>query len=275
MDLPTRVAVGSDGSSTADRAVEVASTLALAFDVPLVVVTAWSRDTDDPRSKDEVVGSSEWDGEARWAQQVVADAAAVARRAGVPDVRTDTPVGPPGQAMASLATQQPGTLVVVGTVGLDSGAERLLGSIPHHLTHHIAGDLLLVRADPDATHDWSTVLLTTDGSETSVAAARTGLALARALEATPVLVSAGSDQASLEQTLDEVAERIDDDQGALTLEAAVGDDISEALIEACQGRGLLVLGNHRMHGVGRLLGSVPNDLTHKVPTDILLVDTSR
>ena len=275
MDLPERIAVGSDGSRTANRAVEVAGTLALAFDVPLLVVTAWRRDGDDPRSKEEAAGDEEWHGEARWAQQVVADAAAVARRAGVPDVRTYTPVGAPGEALENLAAQQPGTLVVVGTVGLDSGTERLLGNIPHHLTHHVPGDLLLVRSTEGATHDWSTVVLTTDGSDTSVVAARTGLALARLLESRPVLVSAGTDEAELEQTLRTVADRIDDGDGPLELEAVVSDDVSDALADTAAGRGLLVLGNHRMHGMGRLLGSVPNDLTHRVPTDILLVNTSR
>ena len=275
MDLPKRIAVGSDGSRTANRAVEVASTLALAFDVPLLVVTAWRRDADDPRSKEEAAGDEEWHGEAQWAQQVVADAAAVARKAGVPDVRTYTPVGSPAQALENLAAQQPDTLVVVGTVGLDSGAERLLGNIPHHLTHHVPGDLLLVQSTEGATHDWSTVVLTTDGSDTSVAAARTGLALARLLESSPVLVSAGDDESELERTLREVADRIDDGEGGLELEAAVGDDVSAALVDAAADRGLLVLGNRRMHGMGRLLGSVPNDLTHRVPTDILLVNTSR
>jgi nucleotide-binding universal stress UspA family protein len=99
--------------------------------------------------------------------------------------------------------------------------------------------------------------------------------VARTLDATPVLVSAGSDEAALERTLRQVAERIDDGDGPLELEAAVGDDVSDAIVEAATGRGLLVLGNRRMHGVGRLLGSVPNDLTHRLPTDILLVNTSR
>lgn len=274
MDRPLRIAVGSDGSSTANRAVEVASGLALAFDIPLLVVTAWRRDTADPRSKEEAAGAGNWHGEAQWAQQVVADAAGVARRAGVEDVHTYTPVGSPGQAMENLAAQEPGTLVVVGTVGLDSGTERLLGNIPHHLTHHAPGDLLLVRSGAEETHDWSEVVLTTDGSDTSVEAARVGLRVARAFDSTAILLSAGSDEAALEATLNEVADRIDDG-GELVLEAAVGDDVSEAIADAATGRGLLVLGNRRMHGFGRLLGSVPNDLTHKIPTDILLVNTSR
>ena len=275
MSPPTRVAVGSDGSRTANRAVAVASDVALAFDVPLTVVTAWRRDTHDPRSKEEAAGGSDWVGEAEWAQQIVAEAAAVARRAGVSDVRTFTPVGAPGEALENLAAQHAGTLVVVGTVGLDSGAERLLGNIPHHLTHNAPGDLLLVRSEQDASHDWSRIALATDGSDTSVRAVRVGLALARALDATPTLVSAGRDEAALERTLHDVADRVDDGDGPLELQAAVGDDVSDALVDAARDHGLLVLGNRRMHGMGRLLGSVPNDLTHRIPTDILLVNTSR
>lgn len=272
--LPTRIAVGSDGSATAARAVEQASTLALAFDVPLVVVTAWRRDTPDTRTKEEAAGSST-STEAEWAQSTVADAAAVARNAGVPDVRTYTPVGSPGEALENLAADRPGTLIVVGTVGLDSGTERLLGNIPHHLTHHAPGDLLLVRSEEAVEHDWSRIALTTDGSDTSIKGARLGLALARALDATPTLVSAGADEDELVDTLRDVADDIDDGEGPLELEAAIGGDVSGALEDAAAGFGLLVLGNRRMHGIGRLLGSVPNDLTHTLPTDILLVNTSR
>lgn len=275
MDLPSRIAVGSDGSVTANRAVEVAATLALACDVPLLVVTAWRRDLERPPGGQHGTDADEWHGEARWARQVAADAAARARGTGASDVHTYTPVGAPGQALENLAAEHSGTLVVVGTVGLDSGSERRLGTIPHHLTHQTPGDLLLVRPGPWTGHGWSTVVLTTSGSDSSVAAARTGLALARRLEAAPVLVSAGRDREGLQRTLREVADRIDDGGGPVEPEALVADDVSDALVAASADRGLLVLGNRRMHGMGRLLGSVPNDLTHKVPTDILLVNTSR
>jgi nucleotide-binding universal stress UspA family protein len=270
----TRIAVGSDGSRTANRAVAVASTVSLAFDVPLMVVTAWRRDAIDTRSAAEASGAETYIGEAPWAQSIVADAAAVARRAGVQDVRTYTPVGAPGDALENIAHDRPGTLIVVGTIGLNSGAERLLGNIPHHLTHHADADLLLVKSLDD-THNWGTIALATDGSEGSIIACETGLALARALDATPVLLSAGREESAVVEILQTVADRIDDRQGPLELEAAVGDKVSDALADAAEGHGLLVLGNRRMRGAGRLLGSVPNDLTHRVPTDILLVNTTR
>lgn len=271
MDTPGRIAVGADGSSTADRAVEVAVRLALALDVPLVVVTARRPDTDDTTSGDGGAGRAAWQGEAEWAEQVVADAADLARRAGVPDVRTHTPSGGAEEALQQLATRQPGTLLVVGAVGLDS-TDRRLGHVSHHLAHHVAGDLLLVRGGADANHDWSEVVLTTDGSDTSVQAALTGLALARTLDTTPLLVHVGRDAAAVEATLRAVADRIDDG-GPLGLEPVVGEDVSGAIADAATGRGLLVVGNHRMHGLGRLLGSVPDDLVHALPTDLLLVNT--
>ncbi len=276
MTRTTRVAVGSDGSATATRAVEVASTVALASDVPLIVVTAWRRDAIDTRSPAEAAGAGteRYVGEAQWAQSIVADAAAVARRAGVEDVRTYTPVGAPGEALENIAHERPGTLIVVGTVGIASGAERMLGNIPHHLTHHADADVLLVKSLDDI-HDWATIALATDGSETSIVACQAGLALARALDATPVLVCAGADESELVEILQTVADQIDDGEGPLELEAAVGSNVSDALADAAEGHGLLVLGNRRMHGAGRLLGSVPNDLTHRVPTDILLVNTTR
>lgn len=261
MQTPRRIAVGSDGSSTADRAVEVGLRLALALDVPLLVVTASREDAD----------GSAWHGEAEWARQVVADAADVARRAGVPHVRTLTPVGAADDALLDLAQQEPSTLLVVGAVGLDS-TDRRLGHIPHRLTHHAPGDLLLVHAGADAIHDWSEILLTTDGSDTSVQAARTGLALARALDATPILVHVADDAGAAGATLHAAVDRIDDG-GTIQLEPVVGEDVSRELADAATGRGLLVLGNHRMHGIGKLLGSVPDDLVHALPTDVLLVNT--
>lgn len=273
MTRTTRVVVGTDGSPTAERAIEVGATVALATDVPLVVVTSWQRSTHDDRSALEAAGGPERIESAHWAQETVADGAAVGRRAGVEDVRTLIPVGEPGIALENLAAEQPGTLLVVGTLGLTAASERLLGNIPHHLTHHAPGDLLLVKTDA-ADHDWRTIALATDGSDTAERACRAGLDLARRLDATPVLVSAGSDDGKVDEVLDRVAEAIDDG-GPLELESVVGDDVPKDLISVAADHGLFVLGNRRMHGMARLLGSVPNDLTHNVPTDLLLVDTSR
>ena len=274
MELPQRILVGSDGSPTAHRAVEVAAVLALALDAPLVVTAVWQATDGRSRSRARAGDDARaWQGERAWAEQVAADAAEVARHAGVPQVSTTTPSGAPNRTIAALAGEAPDTLVVVGAVGLDSGTDRRLGSIPHHLTHEVPGHVLLVRPGTGPVADWPQVVLTTDGSDTSVHAARTGLALARALSLPAVLVSAGTDDEELYATLEEVADRIGDDE-PLSLQPVVGHEVSEALADAAEDRGLLVLGNRGMRGVRRLLGSVPDDLVHRLPTDLLLVDTS-
>ena len=260
MDLPQRIVVGTDGSSTAARAVDVAVALALATDAPLVVTTVWREQPD----------GDGWQGEQAWAEQVVADAAAVVRRAGVRDVTIRTPAGEPGAAIEAVAAEQPRTLVVVGSIGLDTGPERRLGSIPHHLTHSAPGDLLLVRPATTPAPDWAEVVLTTDGSDTSLHACRVGRALAATLE---LPVSAGRDVDGLAALLREVAAVLDD-EGDLGLEPVAAEDVSEALATAAADRGLLVLGNRGMRGLGRLLGSVPDDLVHRLPSDLLLVNTS-
>lgn len=272
MELPQRIVVGSDGSPTALRAVEVAAVLALACDAPLVAVAVW-QPADGRRRARPASDDGAWQGARAWAEQVAADAAEAVRRAGVEDVTTATPRGAPGKVMAELAAEVANSLVVVGSVGLDSGSQRRLGSIPHHLTHRAAGDTLLVRPGDGPAADWPEVVLTTDGSDTSLRAARTGLALAGVLSLPAVLVHAGPDRDELVATLTEVTERLGD--GAeLPIEAAVGHGVSEVLAEAAAGRGLLVLGNRGMRGLGRLLGSVPDDLVHRMPSDLLLVDTS-
>lgn len=262
MDLPHRIVVGTDGSGTAARAVDIAAALALATDAELVVTTVWQEHPD----------GDGWQGERTWADQVVADAAAVARRAGVEDVATRTPAGEPGAALQTVASEEPATLVVVGSVGLDTGPERRLGSIPHHLTHTAPGDLLLVRPATTPAPDWSEVVLTTDGSDTARHATRVGLALAHALGLPATLVSVGRDGERVADLLRGVAAGLAEDE--LVLEPVVAEDVSEGLAAAAADRGLLVLGNRGMRGLSRLLRSVPDDLVHHLPSDLLLVNTT-
>jgi nucleotide-binding universal stress UspA family protein len=56
---------------------------------------------------------------------------------------------------------------------------------------------------------------------------------------------------------------------------AVKKDPAEALlsIAADVGADLIVVGNHGMHGAKRLLGSVPNEVSHKARCNVLIVST--
>lgn len=272
------VIVGTDGSRTATRAVRSAAALAAALGVPLSVVTAWARRRDDaPVASEEAryPGGVAERHEARWATTTTADAAAVARGLGVTDVRQHTPVGAPADALVRLGEQHPGALLVVGTAGLAERTERVVGNVPHQLTHHAGRDLLLVRSGTDdGPHRWRRVALATDGSRTAARACRRGHALATALAAEVVLLTVDRDRGHGEEVLGRAAADLPDGD-ALTREVALAPDAARGLTEAATTYDLLVLGNRRMSGPSRLLGSVSNPVTHHVPTDLLLVDTTR
>jgi nucleotide-binding universal stress UspA family protein len=270
----TEVLVGSDGSTTAQRAVRAAARLALVLGVPLTVVTAWTREiADGPSLREEsrYPGGGASGAEAMWATQTVADAASAARSQGLDDVHTATPQGSPAEALLDLAASRPGSLVVVGGRGLDQRSERWVGNVPHQLTHHCPRDLLLVRSH-EKHHDWGSVAIATDGSPTASLAVEHGLALARSLGITPTLLTVARDEDAGSRVLDRARAGVDDE---VATEVVVDGDVRRGLVEAARGHDLLVLGNKGMSGPSRLLGSVANRVTHEIPTDLLLVNTTR
>lgn len=276
--LPYReVIVGTDGSPTATAAVRVAATVAVRLGLPLAVATAWYRERPDaPPASEEAryPGGSAASNEASWATDTTAHAAGIARAIGVDEVRQHTPVGAPAEALLDLADGRPGALIVVGTAGLDRRAERIVGNVPHQLTHHATRDLLLVDSveSDDEPGSWATVALATDGSDTATRACAAGLAVARALGATATLLTVARDEARGQTVLDRTAAALDGGD-ALDRRVVTGD-IAGALTAAGAEYDLLVLGNKGMSGPSRLLGSVSNKVTHDVPTDLLLVNTS-
>ena len=270
-----QVLVGTDGSPTATRAVEAASRLAVALGVPLVVVTAWQRRPQDPPPPSEEAaypaGGGAAGAESAWATTTTSDAAATARRAGVSDVRQAQPIGRPAEALLAVAEEHPEALLVVGTYGLADRTERLVGNVPHALTHHSPVDLLLTTASPEP---WTTVGLATDGSATAAIAVRRGLEVARALAAEPALLTAARTRENGHRTLTGVVQQLPE-TSELPRRIAEGADAAKTLTEAAEELDLLVIGNKGMSGPSRLLGSVANRITHHVPTDLLLVNTTR
>ncbi|MEX2503689.1 MAG: universal stress protein [Egicoccus sp.] len=273
----SHVLVGTDGSKTAGRAVAAASRVAAALGAPLVIITAWQRDLDDPPPLSEesrYPGGNAASQESHWAMEATSDAAAVARSAGVEDVRQLQPIGAPADALLEVADRYPDGLLVVGTAGLNDAGERLVGNVPHQLTHHSPLDLLLVGAGSDPESGWATVGLATDGSKTAGVAVGRGVALAAAVDASPVLFTVARDEDKGRGILERAAASAGLD-GEVGRQVAVGGDVARGLQSAARDFDLLVIGNKGMSGPSRLLGSVSNRITHEVPTDLLLVNTTR
>lgn len=146
---------------------------------------------------------------------------------------------------------------------------------------------------------YGSVMVGTDGSDSSFRAVDRAAAVARDADATLVLLTAyrpmshreaqdaadalgdeaykvtGSSPA--EQVLTEARDRARV-QGATKIETvAVEGDPVDALVDEALRRGvdLLVVGNRGLNSLaGRLLGSVPANITHKASCDVLIVHTT-
>jgi nucleotide-binding universal stress UspA family protein len=135
------------------------------------------------------------------------------------------------------------------------------------------------------------IVVGVDGSETALRAAQTARGLAASLGATLHVVSAfdsdrtevfgsGSDRwivsdaDDAEKVAKDVAASLRGDDVNVTYAAARGKP-AEALIHEAERSGaqLIVVGNRRMQGLGRVLGSVANSVAHNAPCDVYIANT--
>ncbi|MCF3140598.1 MULTISPECIES: universal stress protein [Micrococcaceae] len=137
------------------------------------------------------------------------------------------------------------------------------------------------------------VIVGVDGSETAMRAAQAAQQLAIGLGASLRVVSAFdsnrtevveigtdrwivSDAAEAEAVARDVAERLKDERLEVTYSAARGKP-GEALVKEAemQDARLIVVGNRRMQGLGRVLGSVANTVAHTAPCDVYIAKTDQ
>lgn len=141
------ILVGTDGSESAERAVEHAAALAKAFDARLTILTAFS-----PHSGDEIAKAQvEAPDDLKW---MLTDAAQAENRAGagreladrlgLKNVRTRVFRGDPAEALVETADDIGADAIVVGSKGMTGAGRFLLGSVPNRVSHHAPCDLLIV-----------------------------------------------------------------------------------------------------------------------------------
>jgi nucleotide-binding universal stress UspA family protein len=139
----------------------------------------------------------------------------------------------------------------------------------------------------------STVAVGTDGSATAAEAVEVAAEMAQRFEAKLVLISASqkaaqpvalggpsvelqwasNPDARVREMLDRTEQDLRERHIACTTMIDEGDpaDVLTRLAEEC-GADLLVIGNKGMHR--RVLGSVPNSVTHKAPCSVYIVKTT-
>ena|SRR5688572_409420 len=120
--------VGTDGSATAELAVDHAAGLAQVFKARLTVVTAF------PRSGSDAQARASADSARRRAEKV-----------GASEVHTTVGGGEPAEVLVEAAKELEADLLVVGSKGMSSPSRFLLGSVPDKVSHHAPCDLVIVR----------------------------------------------------------------------------------------------------------------------------------
>lgn len=138
------VVVGTDGSESSLRAVERAGQLASGPDAKVIVTTAYLASPEDTRAADtlkdegyKMVGNAP-------IYEILRDAAERARAAGAVNVEERAVEGAPVDALVDVANEAGADLLVVGNVGLNTIAGRLLGSVPANVARKSKTDVLIV-----------------------------------------------------------------------------------------------------------------------------------
>jgi nucleotide-binding universal stress UspA family protein len=152
------VIVGTDGSDSSMKAVERAGEITAQDNAKLIIASAhfhhaerggWSR----VPSPDQVTDRRAEDALGREGYRMHGDAAVYdilheardrAKAVGARDVEERSVVGAPVDALVKLAKDTQADLLVVGDVGLDSVAGRLLGSVPANVARKAKIDILIV-----------------------------------------------------------------------------------------------------------------------------------
>ena len=141
------VVVGTDGSPTADKAVESAARLARQWGAKLHVVTAYrsSEAALLAASGAPMVDAGLGEEVRRQAAEQVTANAVSSWGEGL-ETKVHTSSGSAVEAILDVADSEAAELIVVGSKGM-RGARRLLGSVPNSIAHGAQCAVLIVKTD--------------------------------------------------------------------------------------------------------------------------------
>ena len=140
------IAVGTDGSDTAARAVEFAVEMASRYGSQLVVGTCY-QPVDEGRLRAE---QRDAPGEVKWSISPTEDAEAALRHAedraaerGL-DVMSEARMGKPAKVLCDIAADYRADVLVVGSKGMH---RKVLGSVPNTVSHEAPCSVVVVKTD--------------------------------------------------------------------------------------------------------------------------------
>ena len=138
------IAVGTDGSDTADKAVEFAMDMAERYGAKLVIASAYRPVSEDRIRKEQ----EEAPQEIQWSINPTEDVDSAlrgveekARSRGL-DVASEARQGDPADVLCEIAEQHGADLLVVGNKGMQ---RRMLGSVPNSVSHKAPCSVVIVK----------------------------------------------------------------------------------------------------------------------------------
>lgn len=141
-----RIVVGSDGSETSLLAVDRAAAFAAVSGAELLVVSAYepARRADVELANDVLGAESFQVAGSAPAESTLRVAADRARAAGAEKIETRAVKGAPVDVLEKSVRESDADLLVVGNVGLNTLAGRILGSVPRGVVRRADIDVLIV-----------------------------------------------------------------------------------------------------------------------------------
>lgn len=140
------IVAGTDGSETAQLAVERAGELAKALGATVHVVSSYATSSSGAwmaaAAGVAVAELSTAPHAQAHAEEAVAHARGRLERQGV-SVHTHVCSGDPAEALITIADAEHAQMIVVGNRGM-TGARRVLGSVPNRVSHHARCGVLIV-----------------------------------------------------------------------------------------------------------------------------------
>lgn len=137
------IVVGTDGSPTADKAVERAAALAKMTGARVELVSGYRQDNSLALSAGMYPG--DLTEEARKAADGCLEQTAARLRADGLEVETHCMCGDPADALIDVAETMHADLIVVGSKGMRGGRRFLLGNVPNKVSHHAPCSVMIVR----------------------------------------------------------------------------------------------------------------------------------
>jgi nucleotide-binding universal stress UspA family protein len=141
------IVVGTDGSETAQTAVDAAAELAKLTGARLELVSAYEPVTSQRLRSEarQVPADLQWMVNPREdVDATLAEAAERVAEAGA-EARTYAREGDPADAILDVAEELGSDLIVVGNKGMTGAKRFLLGSVPNRVSHHAPCSVLIIR----------------------------------------------------------------------------------------------------------------------------------